>query len=118
MLLTNSQNNIERSAIDASLGYSTYDLPASNGSIRSFDKILGPVLTYCSADNLIYYVGYENYPIDPKVSTETTTRENITSVDLSDSSQTNATVNKFGNVFISPVCRLDNISVEANGIGL
>ena len=98
MLLTNSQNNIERSAIDASLEHSSYDILASDEAFEQFDKIFGPTLTYSSADNLIYYIGYEDYPHEVTSETET----NVTNIDLSDSSFYDNEVFKRGNVFIAP----------------
>ena len=100
MLLTNSQNNIERSAIDASLQYSSSDALASKAAFRTFSKTFGSTLTYSSADNLIYYIGYEDYPHD--ITERTDTRTEITNIDLSDSSSYENEVLKRGNVYISP----------------
>lgn len=110
MLLTNSQNNIGRSAIDASLKHSDYDILTPKNSFREFDKVFGPTLTYSSADNLFYYIGYEDYP--KPSSGEEEIIDNIINIDLGDSSFHKHNVLKRGNVSISPA---ENHNSSFNG---
>tara|TARA_Y100000593_G_scaffold95087_1_gene199418 strand:+ start:15604 stop:19146 length:3543 start_codon:yes stop_codon:yes gene_type:complete len=110
MLLTNSQNNIGRSAIDASLKHSSYDVLTPKNSFREFNKVFGPTLTYSSADNLFYYIGYEDYP--KSSSEEEEIIDNIINIDLGDSSFYNHKVLKRGNVLIDPT---ENHNSNFNG---
>ena len=100
MLLTNSQNNIERSAIDTSIQRSNYDVLASKNSFRQFGKVFGPSITYSAADNLFYYIGYEDYPVDVRQEIEYKPDKII--IDLKDVSSASCNVLKRGNLFIDP----------------
>jgi hypothetical protein len=119
MLPKNSQNNIARSAADVSLRYSDYDLITSKGEFRSFDNIFGPTVTYSSADNLIYYIGYDHWPSETATGS-TSKSDQIVNIDLDDSSFYQVNVLKRGSAQIDPTNHHDSAfkgSVKLNGDG-
>ena len=102
MLPPNSQNNIGRSAADVSLRYSDYDPVASKGEFRTIDNVFGPQVTYSPADNLIYYIGYDQWPSGVGETEYTETPDQVVNIDLEDSSFYETTVLKRGSVQIDP----------------